>query len=443
MQQVLGEADAGCRQLLSQHPTDPLPIQNALRAIHMKLVGLQQQVDQTWTTQIQAQAMSFGDNRGVIEQGTQDKDQLQGWANETWDRFQASWDIEALKAMWPAVQEEFTKPVACTQCQGPLMPTLRHKADSVRCPHCSAVCSTTPAQTVSLFYTLAPDAWAKWATIDKRFEIDRFRKQVEVQGRQQPMSFGQRNDEPIESLQRWESMEREYWTAYFLAKAQIMPSSNEDQSKMRDSRMQRIHNELGQYASWRAAMGPVAQQQSEDVMAPIEGVPLDQYAAIVAQQARGLAQADFHRLLAQQGMDPAKWDRVSAGWNERMSRDTQGGLMAAYAKAFAGAGAGQYGAQAQAGAAMMGGPGAAPAPAGVNPASVSFEQFCELMGAQNAWSMQGKDVNAMLKKVFSMSALDYSNISSYWSPRMMSDMSLAMRMTDLMMRAQTKYMSMP
>ena len=88
---------------------------------------------------------------------------------------------------------------------------------------------------------------------------------------------------------------------------------------------------------------------------------------------------------------------------------------------------------------MMGG-GAAPA--GVDPASVSFEQFCEIMGAQNAWSMQGKDVNAMLKKVFNMSALDWSNVSSYWSTKMMSDMNLAMNMANLMTVAQNKYMAM-
>jgi hypothetical protein len=64
------------------------------------------------------------------------------------------------------------------------------------------------------------------------------------------------------------------------------------------------------------------------------------------------------------------------------------------------------------------------------------------MGAQAAWASQGKDANAMLKQVFNMTALDYSNVSQYWSPKMMSDMNLAMRMSDLMMRAQQKYSSM-
>jgi hypothetical protein len=108
-------------------------------------------------------------------------------------------------------------------------------------------------------------------------------------------------------------------------------------------------------------------------------------------------------------------------------------VMNAYSAAFSARGAGQFGAMGQA--------GAAGAPA-LDPSTVPFETFCEIMGAQSAWSAQGRDVNAMLKQVFNMTALDWSNISAYWSPKMMTDMNLGMRMSDLMMRAQNKYMSM-
>jgi hypothetical protein len=180
-------------------------------------------------------------------------------------------------------------------------------------------------------------------------------------------------------------------------------------------------------------------QQSGDLLSPIEGVSMEQYAALVAWQASGMATAEFNQLLAKHGLDPAKFDRVSTAWTDRMRRDTSGAVGNAYAKAFSGAGAGQYGAQGQAGSAAMG--GIAPPP-GIDPASVSFEMFCEIMGAQTAWSTQGKDVNAMLKKVFNMSALDWSNVSSYWTTKMMSDMNLVMNMTNLMTAAQNKYMAM-
>jgi len=176
-----------------------------------------------------------------------------------------------------------------------------------------------------------------------------------------------------------------------------------------------------------------------DLLAPIEGVSLEQYAAISAQAASYPTQPEFQKLLAQHGLDGAKFDRVSKAWTDRMSKDTSMVVVNAYSKAFGSAGAGQYGAVGQAGVAAADGQ---PPAAAFNPASVSFETYCEIMGAQAAWSAQGKDVNAMLKKVFNMTALDYSNVSQYWSPKMMTDMSLAMKMSDLMMRAQQKYMAM-
>ena len=103
-----------------------------------------------------------------------------------------------------------------------------------------------------------------------------------------------------------------------------------------------------------------------------------------------------------------------------------------YSKAFGNAGAGKYGAVRKAGVAEAGGQAAA-----FNPATVSFDTYCEIMGAQAAWSAQGKDVSAMLKQVFNMTALDYSNVAQYWSPKMMTDMSLAMKMSDLMMRSRS------
>jgi ribosomal protein L37AE/L43A len=173
-----------------------------------------------------------------------------------------------------------------------------------------------------------------------------------------------------------------------------------------------------------------------ELLAPIEGVTIEQYAALAAQAARNLPPAEYQRLLAQHQLDQAKFDRVSKAWTARMSQDTTFALMNIYSKAFGSAGAGQYGAAGQAGVAEAA--GGAPA---FNPATVSFETYCEIMGAQAAWSSQGKDVNAMLKKVFNMTALDYSNVSQYWSPKMMTDMSLAMKMSDLMMRAQQKHMA--
>jgi hypothetical protein len=440
-----------------------------------------------------------------------------------------------MKAFWAHVQQLMSQPVACPQCGGAIMPTLRHVADTVTCQHCRGVNQVSPHPDVYNFYALGPDAWAEAATLEKRFEIDRFRRQAEAQVRASRASFSLSisvEEEPIESLNRWEAMERDYWTTYFAAKSQLMPSAAEEQAQMVESRMKPTLDECKRSNTWRQSRGlenrveiartpgvifggdqwgPLRPDQAEEffyhafmldesrdepdrfrsllqrfgyasneqfehvritfnrnvnvvdqgflqmqmvarqraskdllaekakgspLLAPIEGVTLEQYAALSAQAAAGISQQEFHQRLAQAGMDQAKFDRVAKGWTDRMSRDTDFVVVNAYTAAFNSAGAGQYGAMGQAGA------GGAPAAPKLDPASVSFDTFCEIMGAQSAWSATGRDVNAMLKQVFNMTALDWSNVSAYWTPKMMTDMNLGMRMSDLMMRAQQKYMTM-
>ena len=177
-----------------------------------------------------------------------------------------------------------------------------------------------------------------------------------------------------------------------------------------------------------------------EMMAPIEGVTVETYAQMSAQQAKGLSQDQFVALLAQNGMDQAKFARISTGWIERMSKDTTATVATVYGKAFSSAGQGQFGAGGAAGGQALGSfeaGGAIAAPAGAEPCT--FEKYCEIMGAQSAWSKSGKDVNAMLKTQFNMNALDWSNLGSYWSTKMMADVSYAMRMGDMMSHYEKQY----
>ena len=56
--------------------------------------------------------------------------------------------------------------------------------------------------------------------------------------------------------------------------------------------------------------------------------------------------------------------------------------------------------------------------------SMTFERYVEVMTAQSCWAQQGKDANQMLKKVFNMTAVDWSNASAYWAQKMSTDVVL-------------------
>ena len=68
--------------------------------------------------------------------------------------------------------------------------------------------------------------------------------------------------------------------------------------------------------------------------------------------------------------------------------------------------------------------------------SMTFERYVEVMTAQSCWASQGKDANQMLKKVFNLTAVDWSNASAYWAQKMSTDVKL---MRDTFPVLQEKY----
>ena len=156
------------------------------------------------------------------------------------------------------------------------------------------------------------------------------------------------------------------------------------------------------------------------LLEPVEGVTVESYAACAAAAAQGMSQDDFAGLLAQHGMDTVKWQRVNAEWSDRMSKDATMTIVQIYGNAFQAAGQGQFGAAGAAAASTRtAAPGGGGAAGGAEP--VPFERLCEIQGAMSAWATTGQDVNAMLKEVFDITALDWSNMSSWWMTKLATD----------------------
>lgn len=214
-----------------------------------------------------------------------------------------------------------------------------------------------------------------------------------------------------------------------------------------------FESQAAQNAMVQGAMtGAMASQQASvdqalaanpALVAPIEGVTIEQYAAVCAQAARNLSPSDYEQMLAHYGMDRAKYDRVAAGWNARMRDDGTHALSSIYGRAFGGAGAGQFGAAGAAGAGTLGqvaatGQGVAVGGPGAGE-PVSWEKYNEIGGAQRAWSASGKDVNAMLQQQFGCSALDWSNMSQYWMARLMTEPQRMMEMNTLQEQWAARY----
>lgn len=167
----------------------------------------------------------------------------------------------------------------------------------------------------------------------------------------------------------------------------------------------------------RGQMQQRAQGELSGELQPVEGISLEQWAQAQAQVASG---GDVNQICAGLGIDRPHWDRVSAEWNARMSRDTTATIATAYGQAFSSAGQGQYGAHAAAGAAAMAPGGDVGSEA---QAPIPFERYVEIEQAQNALVTQGHDPASVLQR-FGMTPLDWSNVSAWWSQYMSRNMML-------------------
>lgn len=188
-----------------------------------------------------------------------------------------------------------------------------------------------------------------------------------------------------------------------------------------------------------------AASNNTKLLEPIEGVDIKTYATIQATLARmgGEGPQAVGKLLAQHNLDDATWKRVDAAWQERMRQQddmmAMMALMSEYGKHFAAAGQGQYGAAAQAGAGAMDIHGAVGQAPDASAEPCTLDRYAEIMAAQGVWSEQGKDVNAMLKQVFNMNALDWSNMSAYWSAKFQADYKLSLKMMEIQEQYKAKY----
>jgi hypothetical protein len=157
------------------------------------------------------------------------------------------------------------------------------------------------------------------------------------------------------------------------------------------------------------------------ILDPVEDITLDQWASANAKLASGGKTEDVIKDL---GIDMPKWDRVNNEWLTRMRNDTSFTISTKYAAAFNTSASGNLGTGASNAA-----------------ENISFEKYIEAMVAQDVLGKQGRDAQDVLKD-FGMTVADYSNVSSYWSGKMMSDFSLAMKMQSLMSEYKIKYENM-
>lgn len=134
------------------------------------------------------------------------------------------------------------------------------------------------------------------------------------------------------------------------------------------------------------------------LLEPVAGVTIDQWAGASSALSRAgnATPQQLAQILAQFGMDKAKYDAANAGWQAKMQGDTTFVIATKFGAAFS----------------------AVNNVSADGPEPCSFDKYVEIMAAQAAWAEQGFDIQAKLKQTFGIDIASYGAWSSYWSPKM-------------------------
>jgi predicted RNA-binding Zn-ribbon protein involved in translation (DUF1610 family) len=248
LREIMEEAAAGLKAIVEQHPTDVLPLTNACSGLDHRVRELRNRIQQTWEQQVEPKFSEVG-GEGFLDQGLDRKADFEQAFDEQWARFKAGAVAHFYRNLWPLAQAAMQKPVGCSRCGGALPLPVRHESVSLHCPYCGVVNQVIAESAVAQYFGGGGHAFAEEATLPLRFEIERYRMQVDRQRRAAGWP-----EESVQSLQRWHDLELAYWTRYAEIRGQLTGAGID--REYIESRMEQFRKwSLESHQGWRRAQG--------------------------------------------------------------------------------------------------------------------------------------------------------------------------------------------
>jgi hypothetical protein len=207
------EAAEGLRGLRADEPTNDIAYNNALHALDRRVDQLYAKIDETWEKQVEPMFSEAAPSvRGLHDAGLDRKADVRFAMQERWAHFSARQRGDFYRDLEPAARAELGAQVNCSQCAAPLTRADALASESIRCVACGAINQVSPTP-VLVTWANAPTAFADEQVVGLRFEIERFRHETDRRQRNKRMR-DDHSSEGLASLERWEAMERNYWTRF-------------------------------------------------------------------------------------------------------------------------------------------------------------------------------------------------------------------------------------
>ncbi|HEX7666128.1 MAG TPA: hypothetical protein VF407_16485 [Polyangiaceae bacterium] len=245
-QEIVAEADAGFADLIATDAADTITYGNALTGVGARVDGLGKMMDDTFRDQVAPQLSTPEENH------CQDRlDAVKTWIENDWEKRKMAHETNVYRALWPRVQAAMGQGVPCSSCGRELKLSVPYTVEAITCPGCRTVNQVAPDPVVSTYFGGAPHVFAQQAAFPKREAVAAQRVRAHEWRKVREWC-----DEPIELLQEYERLERDYWTTYYATVASISPMSAKDQSEYVESRMRPLYEQFERNEpAWRRFKG--------------------------------------------------------------------------------------------------------------------------------------------------------------------------------------------
>ncbi len=216
LEAIIEEATAGCAQLAAQYPDDPLPLTNALSGLDHRVSQLRDRIEQTWDGQIEPMFEEAGDS-AFHDVGLDRKQDAEEAFDHRWEVAKVKIHADHARNLFTRAQAALQVQPVCDRCGGPIHPADRTVSETVVCSACNATNQYQPAAAIQQYGGGGVEALAAEATVGMRYEITRFRTEVDRWRRARNWA-----EEPLESLEKWRAMELAYYTRVAEEKSRLL-----------------------------------------------------------------------------------------------------------------------------------------------------------------------------------------------------------------------------
>lgn len=216
-EELRSEASEGMQQLvddvLAEEVIQTRSVHNALSGIEGRLKNLPDKIEKAWEDEAEPlfdkENEDYDETPDLVDIALRRRDECLVRLENRVERFKLRWSTALYRQMWPRVEAALQQAAECSQCGQPMADVDRRFGARVACSSCGAVNQVMPPAVVSTYRAEAPTQFALEAARSIREAIEKHRADAE--------RVSEANDgapEPIESLDQWEALERQYWERY-------------------------------------------------------------------------------------------------------------------------------------------------------------------------------------------------------------------------------------